>query len=114
MTAKPVTPGIPRAARRRAYAAAAFMSMLFAGVAYEAWGLEVRDNPHYRELADRQHVRTLEIAAPRGVILDARARPLAVSTDADSVYADPREVKDVAGSAERLARALGLDEIDLE
>jgi cell division protein FtsI (penicillin-binding protein 3) len=111
---KPVTPGIPRGARTRAYAAAAFMSLLFSGVAYEAWALEVRDNPHYRELADRQHVRTLEIAAPRGAINDLKGRPLAVSTDADSIYADPREVVDVAASSERLAKILGLDEADLE
>ncbi|HTJ42893.1 MAG TPA: penicillin-binding protein 2 [Kofleriaceae bacterium] len=111
---KPVTPGIPRAARTRAYAAAAFMSLLFGGVAYEAYALEVRDNPHYRELADRQHVRTYEIAAPRGAINDLRGRPLAVSTDADSIYADPREVVDIPGTAEKLAKILGLDQADLE
>ena len=114
MKPKVLTPGIPPNARRRAYAAAGFMSILFAGIAYEAYGLEVRDNAHFRELADRQHVRTLEIAAPRGQILDARGRPLAVSTDADSVYADPREVKDVVASAATLARILGLDDVELE
>ncbi len=111
---KPVTPGMPPSARTRAYAAATFMSILFAGVAYQAWGLEVRDSPHYRELADRQHVRTLEIAAPRGVILDLRGRPLAVSTDAESVFADPHEVVDVAHAADRLAKILGLDDLELE
>ena len=111
---KILTPGIPRAARTRAYAAAGLMSVLFCGLAYEAWGLEVRDNPHFRELADREHARTIEIAAPRGQILDARGRPLAVSTDAQSVYADPKEIVDVAASAEQLSKILGLDEVDLE
>ncbi len=112
--AKPTTPGLSRSARQRAYAAAAFMTLLFTGVSYHAYGLQVTDSEHYRALADRQHVRSLEVAAPRGAILDLRGRPLAVTTNAESVFVNSREVKDVTATSEKLAVALGLSQGELE
>ena len=113
-TPRPLTPGLSRGARIRAYSTAAVMTLLFAAIADHAWGIEVRDADHYRALADRQHVRTLEVAAPRGAILDLRGRALAVTAQADSVFANPREVRDVAATADTLARLLGLDVNELE
>ncbi|MBK9035373.1 MAG: transpeptidase family protein [Myxococcales bacterium] len=103
------TPGVSRAARVRARTAAALMSALLLGVGYKAYGLQVEQGDKFREQALRQHVRNVEIPAPRGIILDTRGRPLAISADAESVWADPRAVVDVAGSAERVAAALALD-----
>ncbi|MEZ4398607.1 MAG: penicillin-binding protein 2 [Kofleriaceae bacterium] len=103
------TPGVSRAARLRARGAAALMSVLLCGVGYKAWGLQVEDGARLREQALRQHVHTVAIPAPRGAILDARGRPLAISADAESVWADPRAVVDVAGASARLAKALALD-----
>ena len=103
------TPGVSKAARVRARTAAALVSALILGVGYKAWGLQVESSEKFREQALRQHVHTVEIPAPRGAILDARGRPLAISADAESVWADPRAVVDVAGSAERVAAALGLE-----
>jgi len=113
-TPRPLTPGLSRGARVRAYCTAGVMTLLFAAVAHHAWGIEVRDSDHYRTLADRQHVRTLEVAAPRGPILDLRGRALAVTALADSVFANPREVRDVAATADKLAHLLGLDVNELE
>jgi cell division protein FtsI (penicillin-binding protein 3) len=112
--AKPTTPGLSRAARQRAYAAAALMTLLFAGVSYHAYGLQVTDGAHYQMLADRQHVRSIEVAAPRGAILDLRGRPLAVTTEAESVFVNSHEVIDVTATSERLATALGIDQGELE
>ena len=103
------TPGVSRAARVRAGGAAALVTLLLAGVGYKAYGLQIADGERLREQALRQHVHTVEIPAPRGAILDARGRPLAISADAESVWADPRAVSDVAGTSERLAKALALD-----
>ncbi len=111
---KPMTPGIPHNARIRAYLAGAIITTALCGVAWRAWALQVEDGAHYRELADRQHAMTVDIPAPRGDVVDARGRPLAVSADADSIWANPREIRDVTDTAERLAKILGADPAALE
>jgi cell division protein FtsI (penicillin-binding protein 3) len=111
---KPMTPGMSSSARMRAYVTGAVLTVALSGVAYRAYGLQVDGADHYRALADRQHLMMLEVPAPRGEILDGRGRPLAVSADADSVWANPREIHDVTATAERLAKLLGEDEAVLE
>ena len=102
MSPRPQTPGLGLAARRRAYAAAAAVTAALCGIGYKAWGLQVDDGARFRAVATRQHQRTVEVAATRGPILDARGRALAVTADADSVYANSRRVVDVTGTAEKL------------
>jgi cell division protein FtsI (penicillin-binding protein 3) len=104
---KATTPGVPRAARVRAYLAGLVVTAGLVGVGARAWGLQVDDADRYRALADRQHAQHVEIPAPRGEVLDARGRPLAISADADSIWANPREVRDLGGTAEKLAALLG-------
>ena len=104
-----LTPGMSGAARARARLAAGLVSVLLLGIAYRAWGLQIDGADHFRDLAQRQQLHTIEIPAPRGAILDARRRPLAISADAESVYVDPRAVIDVAATSERLATMLRLD-----
>jgi cell division protein FtsI (penicillin-binding protein 3) len=111
---KPMTPGVPGSARMRAYLAGAVVTAGIIGVAMRAWALQVDDGDRYRALAERQHETRVQIPAPRGDVLDARGRPLAVSADADSVWANPREVRDVAGTAEKLAAILHTDASVLE
>ena len=111
---KPMTPGVPGSARLRAYLAGAVVTLGIVGVAMRAWAIQVDDGDRYRMLAERQHEMRLEIPAPRGDVLDTRGRPLAVSADADSVWANPREVHDVAGTAEKLAALLHTDASTLE
>jgi cell division protein FtsI (penicillin-binding protein 3) len=111
---KPMTPGMSSSARARAYVTGAVLSLGLTGVGYRAYGLQVDDAAKYRDLAERQHTMTLEVPAPRGEILDGRGRPLAVSADADSVWANPREIRDVTATAEALAKLLGEDERVLE
>ncbi len=108
------TPGVSAAARTRAWIATALLTTLLGGVGWKAWEVQVADGARLREQAVRQHVHTVEIPAPRGAILDVRGRPLAVSADAESVFANPRAVIDVAGTAEQLTKALELDVIALE
>ncbi|MDB4954813.1 MAG: Peptidoglycan glycosyltransferase [Myxococcales bacterium] len=106
---KPMTPGVPRAARFRAYIMGAVVTTGLTGVGVRAWALQVSAGDHYRALAERQHGMRVEVPAPRGDVLDAHDRPLAVSADADSIWANPREVKDVAATAEKLARLVDGD-----
>ena len=51
----PMTPGIPRAGRIRAYLAGAVVTLGLPGVAYKAWGLQIGEGERYRVLADKQH-----------------------------------------------------------
>jgi cell division protein FtsI (penicillin-binding protein 3) len=109
-----MTPGIPRAARLRAYLAGAVVSLGLTGVAWRAWALQVDEGERYRALAARQHELTVAIPAPRGDIRDAVGRPLAISADADSIWANPRDIRDVTATADKLARLLGGDPAALE
>jgi len=106
---RPMTPGIPHGARVRAYLAGIVVSLGITGVAYRAYGLQVDEGDHYRELADRQHAMIVDIPAPRGEIRDAKGRPLAVSADVDSIWANPREIHDVTETAAKLGKILNLD-----
>jgi len=52
---------------------------------------------------------TINLAPRRGAIVDRGGRPLAVSVDAESLYAVPQDVEDPARTAAALGRVLGLD-----
>ncbi len=103
------TPGIPRAARVRAYVEGAVVTAGIAGVACRAWGIQIDEGARYRAMAARQHAASMSIPAPRDEILDAQGRPLAISANADSVWANPREIRDVTQTAARLDRLIGGD-----
>ncbi len=60
-----------------------------------------------------QHERVVSVAPKRGSIVDRLGRPLAVSIELESVYADPGMVKDPAGAAELLAPVLGIEREEL-
>ena len=108
------TPGISRAARVRAYVVGGVMTLGIVGVACRAWGLQVEEGERYRAMAARQHAASVGIPAPRGEILDAQGRPLTISADAESIWANPREIRDVTETAARLAKLTGGDPATLE
>jgi cell division protein FtsI (penicillin-binding protein 3) len=100
--------------RARILGVAGLLTLLLAAIAYRAYGLQIREADHYRLLAQRQHIATVEVPAPRGVVYDATGAELAVSADIDSVYANPREIDDLIGTAEKLGELCGLDAAELE
>ena len=71
--------------------------------------LQVLDRASFERQAARQSERTINLDPRRGPILDRNGRPLAVSVDAESIYAVPQDVDNPASTAAALARALGLD-----
>ena len=105
-------PAAHELARRRAIVLASGLAAVYALILLRAFQLQVLRGPELEEIARRQHERTISLRSRRGAILDRNQRPLAVSVDAKSVYADPREL-DEHGRAE-LARVLGLTREDLE
>jgi cell division protein FtsI (penicillin-binding protein 3) len=71
--------------------------------------LQVWSRDHYLAQATEQSERTLKLDARRGDIVDRHGRSLAVSVDAESVYALPRRVRAKERTAAQLARALSLE-----
>jgi cell division protein FtsI (penicillin-binding protein 3) len=55
-----------------------------------------------------QQVENVDVPARRGTITDRHGTELAVSEDSITVYADPRVIKDPAGTAQRLSPFLGV------
>jgi cell division protein FtsI (penicillin-binding protein 3) len=105
---------LSRWVRVRMCITAAALSVMLLGVAWRAYGLQVSEGERYRSLAQRQHIKRMEVPAPRGGIYDTTGREMAVTAQIDSVFANPREVEDVAGTAEQLAHLLGRDVRELE
>lgn len=71
--------------------------------------LQVLGRAFFERQGTRQSERTLNLDPRRGAILDREGRPLALSVDAESVYAVPQDVADAPATAAALARALGAD-----
>jgi len=78
-------------------------------VVWRLYDLQVARHGEFRERAERQQQRVVELHPPRGAIFDARGRELAVSVEVESAFAVPRQVTDPAATARALARVLGLD-----
>jgi cell division protein FtsI (penicillin-binding protein 3) len=75
--------------------------------------LQVRDARAYRALAWDQRVRTIDLPASRGSILDRNGQELALSLPARAVYARPQLVSDPGTEARTVAAALGLAPADV-
>jgi cell division protein FtsI (penicillin-binding protein 3) len=61
-----------------------------------------------------QHERIITVAPQRGSIVDRMGRPLAISVELGSIYADPALVEDADSAAELLAPLLDRDLADLQ
>jgi cell division protein FtsI (penicillin-binding protein 3) len=75
--------------------------------------LQVSQAASFRDRALDQRLRTVELPATRGQILDRSREPLAISLEARDVYADPRYVDDPWGTATTLAPILDMEVGDL-
>lgn len=100
--------------RARMAGVAVVVIALLGAVAYRAYGLQIRESDRYRDLAQRQHIATVEVPAPRGVIHDATGAELAATANIDSIWADPQSIHDLGGTAERLAALLDADVAEIE
>jgi cell division protein FtsI (penicillin-binding protein 3) len=75
--------------------------------------LHVVHSADYRQRAEHQQQRSLEVSPRRGVIYDRNGNELAVSIKVDSVWAVPDQIEDPAGAARSLSRMLGVPARDL-
>lgn len=71
--------------------------------------LQVLDPDLYVEHGESQRIRTADLAAQRGSILDRDGEELAVSSPRQSIWADPRLITDPAGTAAQIVAVSGGD-----
>jgi cell division protein FtsI (penicillin-binding protein 3) len=74
-----------------------------------AVNLQFVDQAFFARQGDARQMRVVEIAAHRGSITDRRGEPLAVSSPVDSVWVNPRELRNAPAEIPRLAAAVSRD-----
>jgi cell division protein FtsI (penicillin-binding protein 3) len=92
----------------RVYVLIAVMVLWGAAIATRLFFLHVVHSADYRQRAERQQQRTLEISPRRGVIYDRNGNELAVSIKVDSVFAVPDEIADGREAAKTLSSLTGV------
>jgi cell division protein FtsI (penicillin-binding protein 3) len=88
--------------------------LIFLVVAGRAFELQVVQGERLRKLGERQHLKEWIVQPKRGALLDRSGEPLALSLEAQSVYARPHRVQDPESASRRLASALGLSVSDVK
>jgi len=91
----------------------ALMTFAFGAISVRLAVLQVSQAQELQDRAFDQRVRTIDLPAQRGQILDRNGARLALSTPADDVYADPQLVDDPWGTATRLSPLLEVGVPDL-
>lgn len=86
-----------------------FFVLAWVCILWRAFQLQVLDRDHLAGKAARECQRVIKINPVRGDIFDRRGEKLAVSLEADSIFADPTEVEEKSVAAAKLAVSLGLD-----
>jgi cell division protein FtsI (penicillin-binding protein 3) len=99
--------------RPRVLVLAGVLALAFAGVVGRLGWLQIVRHGDLAALAERQYSRTVILQAQRGPILDRTGAPLATSSPAESLFAQPRGVGDPVRVAARLAPLLGTSEKEL-
>ena len=94
-----------RSSAGRLVALFALMAFAFGAISVRLVVLQVSQAQELQDRAFDQRVRTIDLPAQRGQILDRNGARLALSTPADDVYADPQLVDDPWGTAAPVAPA---------
>lgn len=102
--------------RTRIGVLALVLAGLFGLVAVRVVALVALDGPRLNSLAATEHSEQVELEAPRGPIVDRNGELLALSGQAQSIYARPHRLlaTTTAARREKLAAALGLTRAELE
>lgn len=79
-----------------------------------AFFLQIYEQERFAKLAEKQHLKVVQLTPSRGAIYDSTNSALAVSVEMDSLYAEPRNMDDIPAAAARLAPLLGTTKDALE
>ena len=92
--------------RIRIYVVAFFFLLGFGKVLLEAFQLQILKKDNLNAIARNGYEGTTTLPSKRGTIYDRKGRELALSVEVGSVYAHPKNVKEKAKTAKKLARIL--------
>jgi cell division protein FtsI (penicillin-binding protein 3) len=98
-----------RGDRLRLGVAKVLFLVLFVLIGARAFQLQVLQGERLKRLAERQHLKEWIVLPKRGTVLDRAGEPLALSLEAQSVYARPRRIQEPAEVSRALAKILNLD-----
>lgn len=90
-----------------------FILLLSVSIA-RAFYLQIYEQERFAHLAEKQHLRVVQLTPSRGTIYDTTNSALAVTIEMDSLYAEPRNMEDIAAAATALAPVLGTSKELLE
>src|SRR6266850_3861279 len=99
--------------RRRATAVFVGLTLLFSGIIFRLYDLQIAGHEKYREDRENQSRGVIDQRRPRGAIFDARGDALAISVPVSSVAAAPSRIANVESLAGKLAPALGMEKADV-
>lgn len=88
--------------------------LVFVAISTRAFHLQVLGKDEWSRRADRQRQNRIPLVPQRGTIFDRNGEPLAQSLEVDSLYAEPRKVKDPAAVAASLSAVIGLSVSELQ
>lgn len=86
-----------------------FFLVLFIALISRAFQLQVLSGEALKNIASRQHTKTLQIQPERGIIFDRNGEKLAASVLTDSVCADPSKIRNPKDAAEKIAPVIKVD-----
>jgi cell division protein FtsI (penicillin-binding protein 3) len=86
-----------------------FFLVLFIALISRAFQIQVLSGKMLKTLAEKQHIKTLQIEPERGIIFDRNGEKLAASVMAHSVYADPSKISNPNEVANKIAPILNID-----
>lgn len=70
-----------------------FFLILFIALISRAFQLQILSGKELKSIAQRQHMKTLQMLPERGIIFDRNGEKLAASVQMDSICADPSKIK---------------------
>ncbi|MFH1874272.1 MAG: penicillin-binding protein [Pseudomonadota bacterium] len=93
----------------RLFAIGAFFALAYGILMSRAIYFHLKQNTEIEKVAMRQYRTAIKKSTRRGKILDSKGRELAINVPTESVYADPRFIKNPKLAAAKLSAILGLD-----
>src|SRR5262249_115982 len=104
---------IDRFLAHRVYTLIGIMVLWATVIGCRLFFLHVVHSADYKQRAERQQQRTLDLSPRRGVIYDRNGNELAVSVKVDSVFAVPDEIQNLDRTAKTLSALVGVPKKDL-
>jgi cell division protein FtsI (penicillin-binding protein 3) len=91
-----------------------FFSFWACAITFRLFNLQILRHKEYVDRAQKQQQRAFEVAPRRGVLYDRNLHELAMTVQADSIYADPSQMLDKAAVARELAPLVHTDPDDAQ